>query len=80
MKNLHGITQTTVNKCVYSETSESGPSLARTLPLERTVPLPPIELPIILRKCLVTAVILLMYNMVQLGMYVLWMIDKFISF
>ena len=34
--------------CIYSETSESGPSLARTPPLERTVPLPPIELPIIL--------------------------------
>ena len=32
----------------YSQTSKSGPSLARTLPLERTVPLPPIEFPIIL--------------------------------
>ena len=32
----------------YSGTSESGPSLRRTPPLERTLPLPPIELPIIL--------------------------------
>ena len=33
---------------VYSGTSENGPSLERTLPLERTVALPPFESPIIL--------------------------------
>ena len=38
---------TAILLCMYSGTSENGPSLERTPPLERTVVLPPFESPII---------------------------------